>query len=240
MNSPGATPGLSMHMLASLAVDGKMAPMKDYSFYCCPAPDSSAVYFELAAFPSDAAALRHAMRLLAEHASAAQVQVWVGDVELRRLDRGPAPLVNPSTLLQRRLDETSEAEPDMAIIATKADGQVAYWNRAAGILYGWRAEEALGRNILELTPAAQSRAEAAAIMQSLRAGAAWQGEIVVKGRDGRPFRAFVADFPLEADGGPVLLGVSVRAEDRRSLDRRQERVERRLRRALARLKAPPL
>jgi PAS domain S-box-containing protein len=215
-----------------------MSPMKDYSFYCCPAPDSSASYFEVRAFPSSEAALRHAEKMLGEHASAAQVQVWADDAEVARLDRGGAAPAAASTLLQLTLDAESEAEPDLAIIATLPDGQVAYWNRAAGILYGWRAEEALGRNILELTPATQSRAEAAAIMQALRAGAPWQGEMVVKGRDGRPFRAFVADFPVEADGIPVLVGFSVRAEDRRSLDRRRDRLERRLRKALARQEAP--
>ena len=38
-----------------------------------------------------------------------------------------------------------------AIIATRPDGRIVYWNRFAEELYGWRAEEVIGRNILDIT-----------------------------------------------------------------------------------------
>jgi PAS domain S-box-containing protein len=108
-----------------------------------------------------------------------------------------------------------------AVIATTPQGVVAYWNRAAQLLYGWTAEEALGRNILELTPAMQSREQAAEIMRVLQAGEPWQGEFVVRGRDGIPFAAFVADLPLGdvANGEGVIVGVSARREKRRLVER---------------------
>ena len=41
-----------------------------------------------------------------------------------------------------------------AVIATDLAGAITYWNRAAEQLYGWKAGEVLGRNVLEVTPSA--------------------------------------------------------------------------------------
>src|SRR5215211_2433487 len=37
-----------------------------------------------------------------------------------------------------------------AVIATDQQGKIVYWNRAAEELYGWSAEEAAGRSVLEV------------------------------------------------------------------------------------------
>ena len=46
---------------------------------------------------------------------------------------------------ERLLDEVQEA-----VIATDLSGRVLYWNRFAETLYGWSAEEAVGRDVMEL------------------------------------------------------------------------------------------
>src|SRR5215203_4397445 len=48
----------------------------------------------------------------------------------------------------RLLDAVHEA-----VIATDLAGVVLYWNRFAEQLYGWTATEAVGQNIMKLTPA---------------------------------------------------------------------------------------
>jgi hypothetical protein len=68
------------------------------------------------------------------------------------------------------------------------------------------AEEALGQSIMALTPALQAREDAERIMQDLQSGQRWEGEIVLRRRDGTPFRAFVFDAPLK--GGDYIVGVS--------------------------------
>lgn len=101
-----------------------------------------------------------------------------------------------------------------AVIATRADGSVILWNDAAARLYLWSRAEALGRNIMTLTPSLQSKDEARQVMQRLRTGASWQGAIVLRRRDGLPFTAFVADIPVEDGGDFFILGISAPAKAR--------------------------
>ena len=109
-----------------------------------------------------------------------------------------------------------------AVIATDLPGAVLYWNHAAEELYGWTAHEALGRNIMELTPSEASREQAAEIMERLRAGESWSGEFPLQRRDGSTFLALVTDTPIHADNGELfgIVGVSmdrtaqIRAEER--------------------------
>src|SRR5688572_6320602 len=97
-----------------------------------------------------------------------------------------------------------------ATIATTADGTVVYWNRAAEALYGWPAAEAIGQNIIDLTPAEVSREQAAELMARLRAGETLAREFPVRRRDGTVFPAFVTDSPVRDEAGNVvgIIGVS--------------------------------
>lgn len=116
---------------------------------------------------------------------------------------------------------------DTAVIATTVLGAVAYWNEAAERLYGWRAKEALGRNVVDLTPASYTRDEAEKIMRQLQAGEPWDGEIVLRRRNGEPFLAYVMDVPVGdlASGQGAIVGVSLPAENRRLIDHRRRLIE---------------
>lgn len=110
---------------------------------------------------------------------------------------GPDPVVARA----RQLDRA-----DRAVIATDAEGTVVYWGKGAEAVYGWSAEEAIGRNIMDVTPTEMSRSQAERIMARLRAGASWSGEFLVRGRDGNRFPVQVSDRPvLDETGG--FLGV---------------------------------
>ncbi len=108
-----------------------------------------------------------------------------------------------------------------AVIATDVDGIVRYWNSAAERLYGWAAQEAIGRPILELTPAPQSVAEATLIFAELAAGRTWTGEFVVRHRNGSAFPVHVTDTPvLGADGTlQAIIGISTDITDRKRTER---------------------
>ena len=107
-----------------------------------------------------------------------------------------------------------------AVIATDLEGKVIYWNRFAETLYGWSAAEAVGDNILRLTPAPRSEQQAMEIMDRLRAGESWSGEILVQRRDGSSFPALVTDSPVYGSDDEVvgIVGVSTDISERKQAE----------------------
>ncbi|NJP05492.1 MAG: PAS domain S-box protein [Chloroflexaceae bacterium] len=97
-----------------------------------------------------------------------------------------------------------------AVMATRLDGTIIYWNRSAEAMYGWQADEVLGRNILDITPAADWGEYAVEIMEQLRAGEVWSGEFYVQRRDGTTFYALVQNVPVTDEHGVLtsIIGIS--------------------------------
>jgi len=113
-----------------------------------------------------------------------------------------------------------------AAIATDASGRITDWNETATALYGWPADEVIGRNIVDVTPAEISRDEAAAIMERLTSGEVWSGEFRVRSRSGEPFLASVTDVPLLGTRGEIegILGISDASQNHADLDSAVERL----------------
>lgn len=96
-----------------------------------------------------------------------------------------------------------------AVIVTDLEGVVSYWNQAAELLYGWTAEEAVGRNINTLTVPDLTQPVATQILDLLKAGHSWTGGFTVRRKDGTMFPALVSDSGLYRDGELVgIVGVS--------------------------------
>jgi PAS domain S-box-containing protein len=179
-------------------------------------------------FASDQAAIKRSELLLAQHRSCSHILVCDGDREVTATVRpgagGPRdPLVATSAPdlpdpVRAALTDKAVQASGAAVIATTPQGAVLYWNEAAVRLYGWKAEEALGRNVVNVTPALQSREQAAEIMKQLQRGEPWEGDIVLRRRDGTPFKAFVTDVLVGDGDNSVIVGASVVAAKRRSLD----------------------
>jgi len=127
-----------------------------------------------------------------------------------------------------------------AVIATDLRGRVTYWNRAAEQLYGWTAQEAVGRSVLDLTPSEQSADEAAAVMEALSRGESWSGRFVVRRKDGTSFSALVTNAPVHDEAGMLVgvvgvsaalapvetpTGLPARGETRAAARRRLERLD---------------
>ena len=103
----------------------------------------------------------------------------------------------------RQMDERG------AVIGTDTSGTVVYWNRQAEELYGWPSKEAIGRNILDLTPTMMSAEEGAEIMNRLLEGKSWKGPFIVRDRAGHPMIVDVEDHPVTAHGEVVgIVGIS--------------------------------
>ncbi len=107
-----------------------------------------------------------------------------------------------------------------AVIATDAAGTVTYVNRAIEKLYGWRAEDAEGRNILEVTVPQISQTQASEIMTQLSQGGSWSGEFLVQHRDGRIFPALVHDSPVFNPSGELvgIIGISSDITERKQAE----------------------
>lgn len=106
---------------------------------------------------------------------------------------------------------------EQAVIAIDLDGKVTYWSRFAEQLYGWTAQEAAGRSVLDLIVPSEGRQTAAAIMASLAGGRSWSGETILMSKNGEAFPAHVTDSPiLDADGRFLgIVGVSADITERR-------------------------
>ena len=113
---------------------------------------------------------------------------------------------------------------EQAVIATDLQGTIVYWNSFAERLYGWSAAEALGANVLEITPADIMREQATEIMSSLKAGKSWSGEFLVRRKDGATFPAMVTDSPIFSEQGELvgMVGVSVDISQRKQSEAERE------------------
>jgi PAS domain S-box-containing protein len=118
---------------------------------------------------------------------------------------------------------------EQAVIATDLNGVITYWNRFAERLYGWPAAEALGHNIIEITPSETAQEQAAGIMSDLKAGRSWSGELQVRRQDGTIFPAMVTDTPIYNDEGVIvgIVGVSADLTERKRAEEALRSAERR-------------
>jgi PAS domain S-box-containing protein len=124
---------------------------------------------------------------------------------------------------------------EQAVIATDLNGTVIFWNSYAETLYGWSAVEALGANILDLTPSPALREQAEEILVSLKSGQSWTGEFEVQRRSGVFFPALITDSPILNHKGELIgfVGVSTDNTLRRRAEEERENLLAREREARA-------
>ncbi|WP_027892025.1 PAS domain S-box protein [Calidithermus chliarophilus] len=123
----------------------------------------------------------------------------------------PAPAASPLGVeAARLLDAVGQA-----VIAADPQGRIAHWNAAAQALYGWAAEEVLGRELLGVLPL-EPRVLAAAL-----AGESWSGEARLRRKDGSSLRALLRLNPV-LDGRGGVAGVVALAQDAREFRQAEE------------------
>jgi PAS domain S-box-containing protein len=103
----------------------------------------------------------------------------------------------------------------MAVIATDLNGYIIYWNRAAEQLYGWTSDEIDGRNIIDVTPSAESRAAAVAILDSLTKGESWSGTFETRHKEGHKLLVDVTNSPIRDQQRKLtaIVGISKLVEE---------------------------
>lgn len=97
-----------------------------------------------------------------------------------------------------------------SVIVTRLDGTIIYWNKFAELLYGWKKEEVMGKNVIDVTPSDLSVDDAHAIMEKLAAGESWAGDFLVKNKQGHSFKAQIHNSPIVDAEGRLsgIIGVS--------------------------------
>jgi PAS domain S-box-containing protein len=149
--------------------------------------------------------------------------------------------VEPDTVLlfAEIITERKEAEEEIrfqahlleaveqAVIVTRLNGEIIYWNPFAAQLYGWPAEEVIGRKIVEVTVPQVSQKQGAEIMAKLGAGQSWSGEFNAQHRDGHTFPAFVSDTPIMNEQGELfaIIGISMDITERKQAEEALEESE---------------
>ncbi|MHB8532047.1 MAG: EAL domain-containing protein [Solirubrobacteraceae bacterium] len=120
-------------------------------------------------------------------------------------DSGPV-VASPQNDLERVLLD----QLDAAVMVVDLTGTVISWSSGAEALYGWTRDEAIGANVRELvvpedaSPAEQLSAE-------LRRDGRWDGELLVRRKDGSSFTVYVRNRMIVGpDGAPAcIVGVAV-------------------------------
>jgi PAS domain S-box-containing protein len=132
------------------------------------------------------------------------------------------PLTHDALIFRAQLLDAVE----QAVIATDMQAHILYWNRGAERLYGWSADEVVGRNAAEVIVAPKLMERGLEIIALLQDGKSWTGEFPVLRRDGTEIPVLVTDSPIrDVDGRLVgIIGVSVDLSERKHAE--LERLER--------------
>jgi two-component system sensor histidine kinase/response regulator len=127
------------------------------------------------------------------------------------MDRLEAVLLETTNVVQATLAAIVESSDD-AIISTTLDHDVLTWNAGATALYGYEAEEVIGRNVSFLVPPERAE-EMQVILRRIAAGEDVRHVETVRVRkDGSRVPVAVAVWPLR-DAGGRLFGAASMAHD---------------------------
>ena len=119
---------------------------------------------------------------------------------------------------------------EQSVIATDREGRILYWNRFAEELYGWGAEEAVGRNIADLLLPISERDRGRAAVAALGRQEPPTREWRLQRRDGTAITVHSSATPILDDAGNVIgiVGVSWDISEKKTLREELHQSESRL------------
>ncbi len=110
---------------------------------------------------------------------------------------------------QLRYQATLLANVSDAIVASDSHYQLTEWNGGAESLYGWKAEEVLGRNGLEILHTEWPGADAKEMRRTIAETGRWRGEATQTRKDGARIFVELATMVLRNKNGQITGYVSV-------------------------------
>ena len=102
------------------------------------------------------------------------------------------------TYLAGLLDNTEDA-----VVALDAEWFLTAWNTGAVRMYGWTADEGLGRHTLEVARLEMSYEERAEVRRAVAEHGRWRGEVVAYRKDGTPLWVELITVALRGERGEV-------------------------------------
>jgi PAS domain S-box-containing protein len=122
------------------------------------------------------------------------------------------------------LDSYLLDQVEVAVMAVDPEGVVFRWNRHAERIYGWSAEEATGRSLVDLSFAPEDLRFAQKIMRRVGSGRKWEGDFPVVHKDGSTLTVHARISPVYDSDGELMAIVGFSAdvtEQRRSESERR-------------------
>jgi diguanylate cyclase (GGDEF)-like protein/PAS domain S-box-containing protein len=119
---------------------------------------------------------------------------------------------------EERFRTLMEKVAGIAVQGCAPDGTVTFWNRASELLYGYRADEALGANLLELLIPAEARAGVAEAMARMTASGQPMpaAELVLQAKDGSTVPVFSSHALVHPIGrSPELFWLGIDLTERK-------------------------
>jgi len=109
----------------------------------------------------------------------------------------------------------------LAIYLVDSTGTLTYWNERAEELFGWTAEEVLGRRAFEILSTMHQQAAADHFGDLLRAGGAIEGDFDLPHRDGASVPVFVRAVPVHDAAGEIVgvMATALDIRERRDFER---------------------
>ncbi len=99
-----------------------------------------------------------------------------------------------------------------AVVGCNVDNLIIYWNQAATDLYGWRADETVGKKYFELISTQVTPETTNAIRAALLRGEIWSGEMMIKKRDQTELFIIATITPLRDEFEKITGWIGIAAD----------------------------
>ncbi|RMG29097.1 MAG: PAS domain S-box protein [Bacteroidetes bacterium] len=91
-----------------------------------------------------------------------------------------------------------------AVITTDLEFTIQSWNKAAESLYGWQAEEVMGKKMQEVVPTRYVYAQSEEVLAQFRTQGLWKGEVIQTRKDGLEVCVLASVTIVKNDAGTPI------------------------------------